>query len=245
MTYNFGLIGKNIDYSFSQSYFQQKFDRENLPHTYRNFDLQNLNEFQSIIENNENLKGLNITIPYKESIMSFLNKIDKKAALIGAVNTIKIHDNGFLEGFNTDYIGFTESIKPYLKSHHTHALILGTGGASKAVEFALKKLNISYYFVSRSPSNNKTLLYSELNKNLLSKYSIIINCTPLGTYPNIQNCPDISFDNLSNKHLLFDLIYNPKETKFMTLGKLKGATVCNGMKMLELQADKAWDIWNL
>ena len=161
------------------------------------------------------------------------------------MNTIKIHDNGFLEGFNTDYIGFTESIKPYLKSHHTHALILGTGGASKAVEFALKKLNISYYFVSRSPSNNKTLLYSELNKNLLSKYSIIINCTPLGTYPNIQNCPDISFDNLSNKHLLFDLIYNPKETKFMTLGKLKGATVCNGMKMLELQADKAWDIWNL
>ena len=124
MTYNFGLIGKNIDYSFSQSYFQQKFDRENLPHTYRNFDLQNLNEFQSIIENNENLKGLNITIPYKESIMSFLNKIDKKAALIGAVNTIKIHDNGFLEGFNTDYIGFTESIKPYLKSHHTHALYL-------------------------------------------------------------------------------------------------------------------------
>ena len=245
MNHTFGLIGKNINYSFSRSYFQQKFERENLPHTYRNFDLQNLNQFQYLLENNANLKGLNVTIPYKENIIPFLDKIDERATLIGAVNTIKIYDDGSLEGFNTDYVGFTESIKPYLMPHHTHALILGTGGASKAIAFALKKLNISYYFVSRNSSNNKMLLYSELNENLLTKYSIIINCTPLGTYPNTQNYPDIPYENINNKHLLFDLIYNPKETKFMNLGKLNGASVCNGMKMLEVQAEEAWHIWNL
>jgi len=245
MKHTFGLIGRNISYSFSQTYFQHKFERENLPHTYKNFDLQNLNQFQHMRKNNTNLKGLNVTIPYKESIIPFLDQIDEKATLIGAVNTIKICEDGSLKGFNTDHVGFTESIKPYLMTHHTHALILGTGGASKAIAFALKKLNISYCFVSRNPSNSDMLLYSELNEKLLTKYSIIINCTPLGTYPNIQNYPDIPFENINNKHLLFDLIYNPKETKFMNLGKLNGASVCNGMKMLEVQAEEAWHIWNL
>ena len=185
---------------------------------------------------------MNVTIPYKEQILSFLDEIDEKAKKIGAVNTIKFAENG-LHGFNTDIFGFEESIKPFLKAHHNKALILGTGGASKAIRFVLEELGITYNYVSRS-SNPTTLDYSLLDKPILEEHTVIINCTPLGTFPEIQNKPNIPYQYLNKNHLLFDLVYNPLKTKFLRLGEEKGASVCNGLKMLELQADKSWEIWN-
>lgn len=242
--YKFGLIGKNIDYSFSRKYFSEKFKSEGLPHTYENFDLKTIDEFLQIIKSTKNLKGVNVTIPYKEAVIPFLDKLNKKAKKIGAVNTIKISNKGKLIGYNTDCYGFQKSIKPFLKAHHKKALILGTGGASKAIVYALNKLNIDFSYVSRHKSKKENFTYDELNENIISNHQIIINCTPLGTHPNINECPDIPYDGITNQHLLFDLIYNPDETKFLTIGKLKGASIINGLKMLELQAEKAWQIWN-
>lgn len=240
----FGLIGKNIDYSFSRGYFSEKFKNENLEHTYQNFDIDTINSFSKIIENTPNLKGLNVTIPYKETIIPFLDKLEKKATKIGAINTIKLTKKGKLIGYNTDYYGFKKSIEPYIKSYHKKALILGTGGASKAIAFALKKLKIPFDYVSRSESDLVKYTYSSLTKNIISEYQIIINCTPVGTYPNLNVCPQIPYEAINSNYLLYDLIYNPEETKFLTLGKLKGAKICNGLRMLELQAEKAWEIWN-
>lgn len=238
----YGLLGKNISYSFSKGYFTEKFKKLELKdHSYENFDIQTISEFPNIIQNNR-LKGLNVTIPYKEQILSFLDEIDEKAKKIGAVNTIKFAENG-LHGFNTDIFGFEESIKPFLKAHHNKALILGTGGASKAIRFVLEELGITYNYVSRS-SNPTTLDYSLLDKPILEEHTVIINCTPLGTFPEIQNKPNIPYQYLNKNHLLFDLVYNPLKTKFLRLGEEKGASVCNGLKMLELQADKSWEIWN-
>ena len=238
----YGLLGKNISYSFSKGYFTEKFKKLELKnHSYENFDIQTISEFPNIIQNNR-LKGLNVTIPYKEQILSFLDEIDEKAKKIGAVNTIKFAENG-LHGFNTDIFGFEESIKPFLEAHHNKALILGTGGASKAIRFVLEELGITYNYVSRS-SNPTTLNYSLLDKPILEEHTVIINCTPLGTFPEIQNKPNIPYQYLNKNHLLFDLVYNPLKTKFLRLGEEKGASVCNGLKMLELQADKSWEIWN-
>ena len=238
----YGLLGKNISYSFSKGYFTEKFKKLELKdHSYENFDIQTISEFPNIIQNNR-LKGLNVTIPYKEQILSFLDEIDEKAKKIGAVNTIKFAENG-LHGFNTDIFGFEESIKPFLKAHHNKALILGTGGASKAIRFVLEELGITYNYVSRS-SNPTTLNYSLLDKPILEEHTVIINCTPLGTFPEIQNKPNIPYQYLNKNHLLLDLVYNPLKTKFLRLGEEKGASVCNGLKMLELQADKSWEIWN-
>ena len=242
--YKFGLIGKDIEYSFSRAYFKKKFEAEDLPHSYVNFDLKNIDEFPRVIKNTERLKGLNVTIPYKEAVIPFLDKLNKKAKKIGAVNTIKITKKGKLIGYNTDCYGFTKSVKPFLKPHHKKALILGTGGASKAIIYSLKKLNIDYSYVSRQKSNKVEFTYQDLDETIISNHQIIINCTPLGTHPNINQCPDIPYDGITNQHLLFDLIYNPEETKFLTIGKLKGATICNGYKMLEFQAEKSWQIWN-
>ncbi len=242
--YKFGLIGKDIEYSFSRAYFKNKFEAGELPHSYVNFDLKNIDEFPRIIKNTKHLKGLNVTIPYKEAVIPFLDKLNKKAKKIGAVNTIKITKKGKLIGYNTDYYGFKKSINPFLKPHHKKALILGTGGASKAIVFTLKKLNIEYSYVSRQKSKKVEFTYDDLDETIISNHQIIINCTPLGTYPNINECPDIPYDGITNQHLLFDLIYNPEQTKFLTIGKLKGATICNGHKMLEFQAEKAWEIWN-
>jgi len=244
LVYRFGLIGKDIEYSFSRAYFKKKFEAEGLKHTYENFDLETIDEFTVLISQNKNIKGMNVTIPYKEAIIPFLDKLNKKAKKIGAVNTIKITKKGKLIGFNTDYYGFTKTIKPLLKPHHQNALILGTGGASKAIAYSLKKLNIKINYVSRSKSNNSNFTYNDLNDTIISNHQIIINCTPLGTHPNTHECPDIPYDAISNKHLLFDLIYNPEETKFLANGKCKGATISNGLKMLEYQAEKAWQIWN-
>jgi shikimate dehydrogenase len=240
----FGLIGKNIDYSFSRSYFADKFDKENLDHSYVNFDIQTIEEFPAIFQESENLRGLNVTIPYKEAVIPFLNKLNKTAKKIGAVNTIKVTKKGKLVGYNTDYYGFKKSLEPLLKPHHKNALILGTGGASKAIAFALKKLGIKYNYVSRNISDKAKLSYQSLTLEDVKSHTIIINCTPLGTHPNTNICPDIPYEALTSEHLLFDLIYNPEETKFLSIGKLKDATICNGYRMLELQAEKSWSIWN-
>ncbi|MBE9490973.1 MAG: shikimate dehydrogenase [Bacteroidetes bacterium] len=239
----FGLIGKGIDYSFSKIYFTNKFENEGLPHTYQNFDIESIDSFLDIIKTTKDLKGLNITIPYKEAVIPFLDKLDKIAEEIGAVNTIKISTKGELTGYNTDYYGFKKSIEPYLKSYHKKALILGTGGASKAIAYALKKLGIEYNYVSRTASNIATYTYQTLSEEIIENHQIIINCTPLGTSPNTNNCPHIPYDAITKEHLLYDLIYNPEETKFLTIGKIKGAKTYNGLEMLKLQADKAWEIW--
>jgi len=240
---SFGLIGKNISYSFSKTYFNNKFTSLNLPdYSYENFDLPNLEEFPVLIKSNNTLRGLNVTIPYKEEIIPYLDSLNKKAERIGAVNTIKFTKDGLI-GYNTDVYGFKKSIQPFLKESHKKALILGTGGASKAVAFVLKELGISFKYVSRNPIAGQ-IGYSELNEEIISSHTVLINCTPLGTFPDTGAKPDIPYEFLTSKHLLFDLIYNPEKTAYLLSGEDKGAIICNGAKMLELQAEKAWQIWN-
>ncbi|MBZ9730307.1 shikimate dehydrogenase [Salegentibacter sp. JZCK2] len=239
---NFGLIGKNISYSFSRKYFTEKFEKENIEAKYYNFDLNNIKQFRDVIKETPNLSGLNVTIPYKQEIIAFLDDLAPEAKEIGAVNTIKVNGNQLI-GYNTDYIGFSESFKPFLKSHHKKALILGTGGASKAVAYALKKLGIEYQFVSRSSGEGK-LSYNDLSKEVMEEYSIIINTTPVGTFPEVEENPQLPFQHLNEKHLVYDLIYNPETTQLMARAKKQGATVTNGLKMLQLQAESAWKIWN-
>ncbi|HMR16243.1 MAG: shikimate dehydrogenase [Confluentibacter sp.] len=241
-----GLLGRNISYSFSKAYFKKKFESEHITDTtYENFDIETIDLFPSIIKNTLNLKGLNVTIPYKEAVMPYLDKINKKAKTIGAVNTIKITKKGKLIGFNTDCYGFKKSLKPHLKPQHTTALILGTGGASKAVAFTFKELGIAFEYVSRNQSENIKFTYNTLSEAIIKQHLIIVNCSPLGTFPNIEDCPNIPYQAITENHILFDLIYNPEETKFLKLGKQQHATTVNGLKMLTLQAEKAWAIWKL
>ncbi|MGB8374466.1 MAG: shikimate dehydrogenase [Salegentibacter sp.] len=239
----YGLIGKNIDYSFSRTYFSEKFEREKISAEYRNFDLAEIDDFPKVFKTEENPGGYNVTIPYKQTIIPYLDRLDEDARLIGAVNTIKIEDDFSLTGYNTDYYGFKESLKPFLKQEHTHALILGTGGASKAVAFALQQLGIEYKFVSRTADGEK-LSYEQLNEKLLQQYLLIINCTPLGTFPKTAQHPALPFQWIAEQHLVYDLIYNPTITALMKKASEKGATTVNGLRMLELQAEKAWAIWN-
>jgi len=240
-----GLLGKNIDYSFSRGYFTKKFKAEGLPFTYDNFDLDSISEFPRLIDQNPDIVAMNVTIPYKEAVIPFLHDLDETAQNIGAVNTIKILNNRKLKGYNTDYYGFQKSISPLLENHHQNALILGTGGASKAIAYALNLMDISFDYVSRSKKKGIKYDYGSLNSEILSKYQIIINCTPLGTYPELDLHPNIPYSGISSQHLLFDLIYNPEETEFLKRGKSNGATICNGSNMLKYQADLAWKIWNL
>lgn len=241
--YRLGLVGKNISYSFSRGYFAQKFNDLNLNHyTYENFDLEEITEFPNLLKNSLNLRGLNVTIPYKEVVIPYLNELEVSAKIIGAVNTIKIEGDKLI-GYNTDAYGFQKSIEPHLKKHHQKALILGTGGASKAIAYVLDKLFIPFEFVSRTGKNNG-YTYNELNSEILQKHTVIINCSPLGTFPNISDKPNLPYKAITNRHLLFDLIYNPEKTTFLIKGEQQGATVLNGLKMLELQAEKAWEIWN-
>jgi shikimate dehydrogenase len=240
----FGLVGRDISYSFSRGYFGDKFKSENLPYTYVNYDLKSIDELDTIIRNTPNLKGLNVTIPYKEEVIPMLDDLNKRARKIGAVNTIRITNHQKLIGYNTDYYGFKKSLKPLLKKHHKTALILGTGGASKAIAYALTNLKIDYDYVSRSEKKGVKFLYSDLTDEIISSYSIIINCTPIGTFPNVNECPDIPYEAITAKHILYDLIYNPERTKFLSCGVTRGATTINGIEMLRLQAEKAWQIWN-
>lgn len=241
----FGLLGRNISYSFSRGYFTDKFHNLHLNnHSYVNFDIQHCNEFPAIISSEKNLKGLNVTIPYKQEIIPFLNELDETAKQIGAVNTIKITKNNTLKGYNSDVVGFEKSIKPLLKNHHQKALILGTGGASKAVAYVFQKNNISFQFVSRNPDALNEISYQNLTQEIIESHTIIVNCSPLGTSPNIEKFPDIPYQFLTQQHLLYDLIYNPEETVFLSKGKKEGATIKNGLEMLQLQAEESWRIWN-
>lgn len=238
----YALVGRNIAYSFSRAYFAEKFQREGLADCqYVNFDIQRIEELPALIAAHPHLRGFNVTIPYKRDILPLLSSIDPVAEAIGAVNTVKITPEG-LAGYNTDAYGFAESLKPLLKPQHTHALILGTGGASQAVAYVLKSLGIAYRFVSRTPHLGQ-FAYTDLNGSLLKKYTLIINCTPLGTFPNTEACPPLPYQHLTEAHLLYDLIYNPEKTTFLQKGAAKGAHICNGQQMLELQAEAAWGIW--
>lgn len=239
----FGLLGKNISYSFSRHYFSQKFEKLGIDASYKNFDLPEIYGFREVLENQPQLEGLNVTIPYKEQIIPFLDELDRTAAEIGAVNTIKISEKGKLTGYNTDHFGFVESLKPFLKPIHRRALILGTGGASKAVAFGLRSMDLPFHYVSRKASET-TLSYEQLSKDIIQAHQIIINCTPLGTSPKTETYPAIPVEYISEDHLIFDLIYNPAETLLMKLASEKGSTVVNGLRMLELQAERAWEIWN-
>lgn len=245
---NFGLIGKSLSHSFSKSYLEEKFIKENKSDfLYTNFDLEYLDTFSELVSKHH-LLGLNVTKPYKEAIIPFLNELDVTAKEIGAVNCIKItwqNDTPFLKGYNTDYYGFAQSIKPFLEPIHQRALILGTGGASKAIAYALKNVGIEVYYVTSGEKKAANYFnYSDLNEHVLKAFKLIVNCTPLGMYPKTDTCPNIPFEFLTAEHLLYDLIYNPEETLFLQKGKAKGAVTINGLNMLKLQADKAWEIWH-
>ena len=242
---NFGLIGKDISYSFSENYFANKFKDQNITDAnYQNFDIQTIEDFDKKVLKTKALAGLNVTIPYKESIIPFLDKLDKKAKKIGAINTIKFTKKGNLKGYNTDIYGFKKAIKPHLKKQHKKALILGTGGASKAIAFVLKELNIDFHFVSRQASKKASYTYDALSEQIISDHQIIINCSPVGTFPDITDAPKIPYNGIQDTHILFDLIYNPSETVFLKEGKQKGAKTLNGYDMLVFQAEKSWKIWN-
>ncbi|MGK0414558.1 MAG: shikimate dehydrogenase, partial [Polaribacter sp.] len=208
------------------------------------FDLQKIEDFLGIIEQHQDLKGINVTIPYKQDVIPFLDKLDKTAKEIGAVNTIKFTKIGNLKGYNSDVVGFENSMIPLLKNHHKKALILGTGGASKAIAYAFKKNKISYKFVSRNPKGKKEISYNSLTQKVMEKYTIIVNATPLGTFPDIEKHPNIPYQFITKNHILYDLIYNPEVTAFLSKGKENGAVIKNGSEMLELQAEESWRIWN-
>ncbi|WP_421805157.1 shikimate dehydrogenase family protein [Flagellimonas sp.] len=238
----YGLLGRNISYSFSQGYFTQKFkDLDLQDHSYENFDIQQIDDIKQVLAQ-KNLKGLNVTIPYKQEVLPYLDELDPKAAQIGAVNTIQFTEKG-LKGFNTDAFGFRTSLEPFLKANHTKALILGTGGASKAVRFVLNELGIESTYVSRSNKEGQ-YTYNDLNRDIIRENTLIINCTPLGTYPKTEDKPDIPYEFIGTDHLLYDLIYNPEKTSFLAAGEAGGAQISNGLNMLQQQAEKAWEIWN-
>ena len=239
----FGLIGKNIDYSFSKKYFSEKFKKENLDCTYSNFDIENISLIESILQKN-GISGYNVTIPYKQEIIKFLDEIDEVAKAIGAVNTIKKIDNKNI-GFNTDCIGFEKSLIPLIENKKPDsALILGGGGASKAVKYVLKKIKINYSTVSRKEGKSE-FIYENLNDVIINRFKMIINCSPVGTFPNINKCPNIPYKHLTKEHVLYDLVYNPIESLFLRRGRELGCKTKNGLEMLEIQANESWRIWNI
>lgn len=241
----YGLLGHPLGHSFSRTYFNQKFEAEKINAQYLNFDIPSIKDIKSILKENPDLNGLNVTIPYKEQVIPFLDDLDEDARLIGAVNVIKFTKGIFgkkLKGYNSDVIGFKQSIEPLLDETHRKALILGTGGASKAVFHGLKQLGVGSTMVSRKPKEF-CITYEEITAKTMEQYTVIINTTPLGMFPNINACPEIPYHLLTSKHLLYDLLYNPDETLFMKKGKEKGAVVKNGLEMLLLQAFAAWEIW--
>jgi len=239
----YGLVGKNISYSFSKNFFSEFFRKHKLDCSYENFDLQTIDELQTIVSQNPNLAGLNVTIPYKEQIIPFLDELDDETLEIGAVNTIKFDAQGKMKGFNTDHFGFSKSLLEQGNELPASALVLGTGGASKAVAFALNKLAIPFQIVSRKEGQN-TINYNQLTEKLVSENLLIINCTPLGTFPEISQFPDIPYSGIGAKHLLFDLIYNPEKTTFLQKGVARGAKIVNGAAMLHYQALRSWELWN-
>ena len=241
-----GLIGNSLSFTFSKPYFDTKFKKENLiHHSYDLFELESIDEFTELMKNNPELDGLNVTIPYKESIIPFLDELDETAKEIGAVNTIKFIRDGdrtILKGYNTDTLGFGLSIKPFLKNTHERALILGTGGASKAIDYTLRNLGIQTLFVSRNPKENQ-INYKDVNEYVMKFHKLVINTTPLGMSPNEDTFPDIPYKLLNDSHTLIDIVYNPERTQFLAKGKQEGTEILNGLSMLQHQANESWKIW--
>lgn len=246
---SYGLIGFPLKHSFSSSFFTEKFEKEHIYAQYLNFEIEDIRKIREIILANPCLYGLNVTIPYKEQIIEYLDEISPEAEKIGAVNVLKVERNPCdandyrIIGYNTDYIGFKNSISPLLQPEtHKKALILGTGGASKAVAQALTDLGLEWKYVSRTPGVNR-FAYNDLSPEILSQYTVIVNASPVGTFPTIDSCPDIPYPLLTDRHLLYDLVYNPAETLFIKRGKTQGSITKNGAEMLKLQALAAWEIW--
>jgi len=243
----YGLIGYPLGHSFSVSYFNQKFADEGINAKYMNFEIPSIDELPEIIAKYPQLKGLNVTIPYKEKVMNFLDSISPEARAIGAVNVIRVTHDGkktTLKGFNSDVIGFTQSIEPMLdKKWHKKALVLGTGGASKAVSYGLKSLGVEPVYVSRYERPD-TIQYANITPEVVKEYNVIVNCTPLGMYPHSDTCPELPYEAMDNHTILYDLIYNPDQTLFMRKGAAQGADVKNGLEMLLLQAFAGWEFWN-
>lgn len=237
----YGLIGKVLTHSFSQSYFTQKFENENINAQYENIELAAIEDVRNYLT--DQYQGFNVTMPYKEAIIPFLDGLSEEAKEIGAVNTIKIID-GQSFGFNTDVFGFQQMIKPFFESQHERALIIGTGGAAKAVAFVLENIGVTPIYLSRNPKGSTEFGYEDLNENMIRFNKIIVNTTPLGQFPMVDDCVKIPFEAISEQHLVVDLIYNPKETLFLKNAKAHGAKVLNGLTMLHQQAEKAWEIWN-
>lgn len=242
----YGLIGYPLGHSFSISYFNEKFENEDIDAVYENFEIPRIEDLKEIVDSNPELKGLNVTIPYKEQVLKYLKSISPEAKAIGAVNVIRIEHKGnksILRGYNSDVIGFTKSIAPILNTFHKKALILGTGGAAKAVQYGLQSLGLETMYVSRTKKRH-ALTYEEITPEIIQAYNVIVNCTPLGMYPHIEEYPKLPYEAMDNHHLLYDLLYNPDETLFLKKGKAQGATVKNGLEMLLLQAFASWEIWN-
>ena len=238
----YGIIGFPLGHSFSKGFFTEKFAREGIDAQYLNFEIPDATMLKDILRENPELRGLNVTLPHKQAVIPLLDELSDEAREIGAVNVIRVCD-GKLKGFNSDIIGFTESIKPLLQPHHTKALILGTGGASRAVRVGLSRLGIEWTYVTRSPREGM-LAYSDLTPEVMKEYSVIVNCSPVGMFPKVDQAPAIPYELLTPKHLLFDLVYNPEETLFMKKGREQGAIVKNGLEMLYLQAVASWRFWN-
>ena len=242
----FGLIGYPLGHSFSQGYFNEKFANEGIDARYDNYEIASIGDFPAVVEENPDLCGLNVTIPYKEKVISYLDEVDWAATEIGAVNVVKVvrHKGSIrLVGYNSDVIGFVQSIEPLIESHHKKALVLGTGGAAKAVVYGLRSLGVEPTLVSRRPHPDR-LNYDQLTPACMDEYTVVVNCTPVGMYPRVDECPDIPYEGLTPRHLLYDLVYNPDQTLFLKKGAAQGAQVKNGLEMLLLQAFAAWEFWN-
>jgi shikimate dehydrogenase len=239
----FGLIGFPLSHSFSKGYFANYFSTENITDAqYENYPIETIDAFLDLWKNNPNLKGLNVTIPYKKAVIPFLQNPSTVVETIQACNCIRLYE-GALYGYNTDVIGFEQSLLPFLKPHHQKALIFGTGGAAAAVEWVLQKLGIAYQLVSRKPAPG-VLSYDSLDAGIIAANTLLINTSPVGMYPQIEEAPSLPYEAITSKHHLYDLIYNPAETKFLTLGARQGATIQNGLEMLHIQANASWDLWN-
>lgn len=238
----YGIIGYPLGHSFSRAFFTEKFQREHIDAEYVNFEIPSADMLPGIVQANPNLRGLNVTLPHKEAVIPMLDELSDEAKEIGAVNVIRVRD-GRLKGFNSDIIGFMDSIRPLLKPWHQHALVLGTGGASRAIRVGLQRLGIEWTYVSRTPAPGR-LTYADLTSELMEHYQVIVNCSPVGMFPRVDACPDIPYQLLTGRHLLYDLVYNPQETLFLKRGAEHGAAVKNGLEMLHLQALASWRFWN-
>ncbi len=242
----YGLLGYPLGHSFSRAFFQEEFRREDIPAEYVNFEIPNIDLLPQLLEEHPNLQGLNVTIPYKQAVIPYLDELSDEARAIGAVNVIRItrrDGRPYLKGFNSDIIGFMDSIQPLLQPHHKKALVLGTGGASKAICHGLERLGLEWRYVSRTPRESH-FTYSSLTPYILGEYNVIVNCSPVGMFPHTDDAPTIAYAALSPRHLLYDLVYNPELTTFMREGRRFGATVKNGLEMLHRQAIASWEFWN-